>query len=74
MKLKVKTLKTPYGTFHTLQTSSSVNDPIDTPLSVTGSGDRPMMDWIINNEAYLALYHQYFTQFLEENDIQAMVE
>lgn len=63
-----------YGTFHTLQTNSAVNDPIDTPLSVTGSGDRPMMDWIINNEEYLALYRQYFAQFLEENDVLAMME
>lgn len=63
-----------YGTFHTLQTNSSVNDPIDTPLSVTGDGDRPMMDWIINDEAYLARYHQYFAQFLAENDVMAMLE
>lgn len=63
-----------YGTFHTLQTNSSVNDPIDTPLSVTGDGDRPMMDWIINDEDYLARYHQYFAQFLAENDVMAMLE
>ena len=63
-----------YGTFHTLQTNSSVNDPIDTPLSVTGDGDRPMMDWIINDEDYLTRYHQYFAQFLAENDVMAMLE
>lgn len=63
-----------YGTFHTLQTNSAVNDPIDTPLSVTGSGDRPMMDWILNDEAYLEAYHQYFAEFLAENDVLAMME
>lgn len=46
--------------------TSSVNDPIDTPLSVSGSGDRPMIDWIFSNEEYTELYHQYFSEFIAE--------
>ena len=46
--------------------TSSVNDPIDTPLSVNGSGDRPMIDWIFRNEEYTELYHQYFSEFIAE--------
>lgn len=63
-----------YGSFHTLDTNSSVNDPIDTPLSVTGSGDRPMADWIFTDEAYLELYHLYFAEFLDSHDFQTMLE
>ncbi len=46
--------------------TSSVNDPIDTPLSVSGSGDRPMIDWIFSNEEYTESYHQYFNEFIAE--------
>lgn len=46
--------------------TGTVNDPIDTPLSVTGSGDRPMIDWIFSNQQYTELYHQYFNEFIEE--------
>ncbi len=46
--------------------TSSVNDPIDTPLSVSGSGDRPMIDWIFSKEEYTELYHQYFNEFIAE--------
>ena len=44
--------------------SGTVNDPIDTPLSVTGNGDRPMIDWIFSDEEYTELYHQYFSEFI----------
>ena len=63
-----------FGTFMGGSASSSVNDPIDSPLSVSGSGDRPMMDWILASEEYTDLYHQYFAQFLETVDVQAMIE
>ena len=63
-----------FGTFMGGSASSSVNDPIDSPLSASGSGDRPMMDWILSNEEYTELYHQYFAEFLETVDVQAMIE
>lgn len=56
-----------FGSFMaTGSATSSVNDPIDTPLSVNGSGDRPMIDWIFNNEEYTELYHQIFSEFIEK--------
>ena len=62
-----------FGTFMGGGASSSVNDPIDSPLSASGSGDRPMMDWILSNEEYTALYHQYFAEFLQTVDVQAII-
>lgn len=56
-----------FGSFISMgSATSSVNDPIDTPLSVSGSGDRPMIDWIFSNEEYTELYHQIFGEFIEK--------
>jgi len=63
-----------FGTFRGSDASSAVNDPIDTPLSVTGSGDRPMVDWIFSSEEYTELYHQYFEEFLSTVDIDDVIE
>lgn len=63
-----------FGTFQGSNANSAVNDPIDTPLSVTGSGDRPMIDWIFASEEYTRLYHQYFAQFLETVDITSIID
>lgn len=62
-----------FGGFQGRDASGSVNDPIDTPLSVTGSGDRPMMDWILSSEEYTELYHQYFSSFLETVDCEGLI-
>lgn len=63
-----------FGTFQGNDASGAVNDPIDAPLSVTGSGDRPMADWIFASGEYTQLYHQYFRQFLDSADCAAIVE
>lgn len=63
-----------FGSFQGNNASSAVNDPIDTPLSVTGSGDRPMADWIFSGEEYTRLYHQYFSEFLETVDCAAIID
>ena len=63
-----------FGTFQGNSAVSAVNDPIDTPLSVTGSGDRPMADWIASGGEYTALYHQYFARFLETVDPAAIID
>ena len=63
-----------FGTFQSGDASSAVNDPIDTPLSVSGDGSRPIVDWIFQNEEYTELYHQYFAEFLETVDVSAMIE
>lgn len=61
-----------FGTFQGNQASSAINDDIDAPLSVTGD-DRPMIDWIFSNEEYTKLYHQYFQEFLNGVDAQAII-
>ncbi len=63
-----------FGTFQARDASDAVNDPIDTPLSAAGDGDRPMFDWIFGNEEYTALYHRYFQAFLETVDPAAIIE
>ena len=63
-----------FGTFQGSSAQSAVNDPIDTPLSVTGSGDRPMIDWIFSDGEYTALYHQYFEEFLTGVDFLQIID
>ena len=63
-----------FGAFQGTSASSAVNDPIDTPLSVTGSGDRPMIDWILSGEEYTQLYHQYFAEFLASVDFISLID
>ena len=50
-----------------------INDPIDTPMSVSDASDRPMFGWIMNREDYLNLYHEYFAEFLENIDIISII-
>lgn len=63
-----------FGTFQGNDASSAVNDPIDSPLSVTGDGSRPMADWIFSSEEYTALYRQYFQQFLDSADWAGIID
>ncbi len=61
-----------YGTFQAGDASSSVNSPIDTPVSGDMS-DRPMIAWIFANEEYTKMYHSLFSEFLDSADISALV-
>ncbi len=45
--------------------TSTVNYPIDSPVSGGTIDSRPMLAWIFESEEYTALYHQYFTEFIE---------
>lgn len=63
-----------FGTFQGNDSSGAVNDPIDTPLSVTGDGDRPMADWVTSSQEYTQLYHRYFAEFLETADPAALID
>ncbi len=63
-----------FGTFQGQDAEQAVNDPIDTPLSVTGDGDRPMIDWIFSNEETMALYHQSMYEFLNTTDCTAIID
>ena len=62
-----------FGTFGGGDATSTVNTPIDSPVS-GGSSDRPMLNWIFENEKYTALYHQYFSEFIETVDIAGIIE
>lgn len=63
-----------FGAFLNNDADQAVNDPIDSPLSVTGDGDRPMADWIFSSEEYTALYHQYFAEFIGSVDPAALIK
>ncbi|MBR4755218.1 MAG: CotH kinase family protein, partial [Lachnospiraceae bacterium] len=56
-----------YGTFQGKDASASVNDPIDTPLSITDTTtDRPMFTWITAIDEYKEEYHNLYSQFIEK--------
>ena len=61
-----------YGSFMGGKASSSVNSPIDTPVS-NGMSDRPMVSWIFDNEEYTELYHQLFSEFLDSVDFEELI-
>ena len=60
-----------YGSFMGGNASSSVNSPIDTPVS-GGMSDRPMISWIFDNEEYTEQYHQLFREFLDSVDFEKL--
>lgn len=62
-----------FGTFDAGSASNTVNTPIDAPIS-GDSSDRPMLNWIFENETYTQLYHQYFCEFLETVDIGSIID
>ncbi len=62
-----------YGTFSGGNASGTVNTPIDSPVS-GGSSDRPMLNWIVENAEYTQMYHQYFAEFLETVDAEAIID
>ena len=62
-----------FGSFQGGNAAASVNDDIDAPLSCTGSSDRPMMDWILNDPEALTQYHQFFSDFLQQSDFEAII-
>ena len=59
-----------FGTFQGGNAQSTINTPIDSPVSGGSSDDRPMWNWIVANKEYTELYHQYFAEF-QESDIDA---
>lgn len=63
-----------FGTFQSSNAADMVNDPIDTPLSVMDSSDRPMWGWILQEDEYIQLYHQYFAEFLDTVDMGEIIE
>ncbi len=55
-----------FGGFDGNNANSSVNSPIDTPVSGTIGEDRPMVSWIFSDEEYTEQYHELFGQFISE--------
>lgn len=58
-----------FGGFQGNDATSSVNNPIDDVLS-----DRPMQAWIFSSEAYTARYHEYYAEFLQTANIDALID
>lgn len=62
-----------FGTFGSSNATSTINTPIDNPVS-GGSSDRPMLNWIFENKEYTELYHHYFSEFIETIAIEEIIE
>ena len=63
-----------FGTFRGGDAQSTVNTPVDAPVSGGDGTDRPMWSWILSDESYTALYHQYFGEFLDTVDIAGIID
>ncbi len=63
-----------YGTFQGGNGQSTVNTPIDAPVSGGVGEDRPMWSWILSDESYTELYHRYYAEFLETVDVQGIID
>ncbi|MGI6743169.1 MAG: CotH kinase family protein [Eubacteriales bacterium] len=63
-----------FGTFQGGSGQSTINTPIDAPVSGGAGEDRPMWNWILSDESYTELYHQYFAEFLNTVDITGIID
>lgn len=61
-----------FGTFQGSNASSSVNSPIDTPVSGDMS-DRTMISWIFDNKEYTEMYHELFSEFISSNRFSEII-
>lgn len=53
--------------------TSTINDPIDSPVSGGEVSERPMVAWIFQNETYTKQYHalyEKFVQYIQSSDFQ----
>lgn len=55
-----------FGGFDGNNATSTVNSPIDTPVSGSTGEDRPMAHWIFSDEQMLSQYHDHFSQFIAD--------
>lgn len=63
-----------FGTFQGGNANSTVNTPIDSPIQNSSGEDRPMWNWIVSDEVYTELYHQYFSEFLNSVNIEDIID
>ncbi len=62
-----------YGSFQGGNAKSSVNSPIDSPVSSGDMSDRPMVSWIFDNEEYTEQYHELFSEFINRIDLESFI-
>jgi hypothetical protein len=62
-----------FGAFQSSSATDTVNSPIDSPVSGGSVDDRPMIGWIFSDESYTQMYHEYFSEFLDSVDIDALI-
>ncbi len=62
-----------FGGFGNTDAVSTVNAPIDTPVS-GDLADRPMVSWIFADETYTQRYHALFAEWMAEVDLAARIE
>lgn len=55
-----------FGGFQSSNATSSVNSPIDSPVSQGDVSDRPMVAWIFDSDETLAQYHAAYQTFMDE--------
>ena len=53
------------GAFQGTSSSSSVNFPIDTPVSGVDLSDRPLIGVLLEEEEYMELYHSYLQEIVD---------
>ena len=63
-----------FGTFQSGNAQSTINIPIDSPISGGSAEDRPMWNWIVSNDEYIEMYHKYFTEFLNTVNISGIID
>lgn len=64
-----------FGTFRSSDdATSTVNEPIDTPVTDGDVDGRPMVGWIFSDEQYTDRYHELYAEFLDEVDMQALID
>ncbi|MCM1479997.1 MAG: CotH kinase family protein, partial [Muribaculaceae bacterium] len=54
-----------WGAFQGGTASSTVNFPVDTPVSGVEMSERPLISKLFENEEYLARYHSYLNELVE---------
>lgn len=55
-----------FGAFQGGDASSSINFPIDTPVSGVGLEDRPMIGVFLENEMYKEIYHTFLQEIVDD--------
>ncbi len=63
-----------FGGFQSSSATSTVNSPIDSPVSGGSVDDRPMVAWIFDGGEYESQYHTLYAEFLAHTDFAEMID